>query len=436
MEEKTKTFSLVDVTKIPQKDTPEETDCVKYLHTRSYFNLATIVLKNVQLSAPYPSELNYEFLINPLPSGFLEGYQVKDNEGVFCKNEDIVKRQSGIFSEVAKQIAKGLFKSGVISISLPIRIFEPRSMLERYTDWWSFAPLLLRKAASQKDILEAFKNVICFSLSAMFLSTGQMKPFNPLLGESFEATFEDGTRIYLEHTSHTPCISNYLITDPDNMYRYSGYCDISVEGAMKMVFTNSVTMTQKGKSTVFLKKTGQTIHYQLPRVVIGGVVVGKRYVLLDGHMKFEDHENNLKAVIYFNKTHPNLKLRRIHDIYGQIFYHKFKKEPFYEEKLPKNPFPSDKKLIFSEITGSWLENIIFDNEIYWSVRDVYPPQILPVKSSLPSDPRYREDLVWLKKSLISPQYNKIYEDYAQSWKVALEIQQRHDRSLREKFKKK
>jgi hypothetical protein len=44
-----------------------------------------------------------------------------------------------------------------MSLSLPIRIFEPRSMLERYTDWFAFAPDLLDKAGSCKDKIEAFK---------------------------------------------------------------------------------------------------------------------------------------------------------------------------------------------------------------------------------------------------------------------------------------
>jgi hypothetical protein len=411
----------------------------KFLHPRSYFNLTTIVLKNVQLNAPYPRELKFEDLVNIYPVNFLEDYYVKDMEGVFCKSEEIVKKQGGVITDMAKQVAKGIFGfSGIVSISLPIRIFEPRSMLERYSDWWCFAPILLRKAAVVKDKLEAFKQVICFVLSAICLSSGQMKPFNPLLGETFEAGFEDGTILYMEHTSHTPCVSHYLMTDPDDLYKFSGYFDISLEGTMKILFNNSVTMVQKGKNSVYLKGTNQTISFQYPKMLLGGMIYGTRYVLIDGFMKFEDRENNMKAYIYFNKNHPNLKLRRVHDFYGQIYHHPYpkKKEQFFEEKMPKNPFPSDKKLIYSEITGSWLENIIFDNEIYWSVRDASPPQIYPVKQCAPSDSRYREDLIWLKRSLQFPDNTKSYEEYAQTWKVALEIQQRHDRSLRDKKKKK
>ena len=65
-----------------------------------------------------------------------------------------------------------------------------------------------------------------------------------------------------------------------------------------------------------------------------------------------------------------------------------------------------------------------------------PPQIYPQKECAPSDSRYREDLIWLKRSMKDEQNTKTYEDYAQTWKVALEIQQRHDRALRNEKKKK
>ena len=45
---------------------------------------------------------------------------------------------------------------------------------------------------------------------------------------------------------------------------------------------------------------------------------------------------------------------------------------------------------------------------------------------LPSDWRYREDLIWLKYG---------YMSIAHQWKLRLEVQQRHDRKLRLEHKK-
>lgn len=416
----------------------------KYLSNKSFFNLLTIAIKSIQLNSPFPSELAFDEVLLDLSeksSGeFLGGFEIKDNEGIICINEEVVKKQSGVFTDMAKQIAKGIFKSGPITLSLPVRIFEPRSMLERYTDWWVFAPILLKKAGQIPNKLEALKYVICFSLSAMYFSSGQMKPFNPMLGETFEAGFDDGTKIYMEHSSHIPCVSNYYICDKDNDYKFYGFYDISVEGMIKVVLTNYITCVQKGKQNVFLKETNQTINFQYPKLTLGGMIYGKRYVIWDGHMKFEDKTNNIKAVIYFNKAHSTLKNKRFHDIYGKIFYHDFSKEKkgteFYEHKVPKHPFPSDEKMVFAEITGSWLEGIYFDNKLYWNIKQNNPSAITAVKDPLPSDSRYREDLIWLKRSILYSDNTKEYEDYSQKWKLALEVQQRYDRSIRADKRKK
>lgn len=51
-----------------------------------------------------------------------------------------------------------------------------------------------------------------------------MKPFNPILGETLQATFADGSEIYCEHTSHHPPISNYLMYPKDKKgYIYYGF---------------------------------------------------------------------------------------------------------------------------------------------------------------------------------------------------------------------
>ena len=43
------------------------------------------------------------------------------------------------------------------------------------------------------------------------MSPSQRKPFNPYLGETMEAVYSDGSRLYMEHTSHHPPISNFYI---------------------------------------------------------------------------------------------------------------------------------------------------------------------------------------------------------------------------------
>lgn len=85
-----------------------------------------------------------------------------------------------------RQLAATLLKGLTIAhISLPIKIFEPRSSIQRIVDFWSFAPKFFNEAAKIDDHLERFKKVIAFALSSLYICTSQYKPFNPILGETF-----------------------------------------------------------------------------------------------------------------------------------------------------------------------------------------------------------------------------------------------------------
>mmetsp|Transcript_15717 Transcript_15717/g.24138 ORF Transcript_15717/g.24138 Transcript_15717/m.24138 type:complete len:110 (+) Transcript_15717:1237-1566(+) len=91
----------------------------------------------------------------------------------------------------------------------------------------------------------------------------------------------------------------------------------------------------------------------------------------------------------------------------------------------------DVKKQICTVEGSWLKNLYIDGKKYWDVDELVPKrqQYLLEKDGMvmPSDWRYREDLIWLKYG---------YTGIAQQWKLRLEVQQRHDRSLRNKFNKK
>ena len=416
--------------KEPIKFTQENLD-------KNSFCSMKIFNKSKEYQAPFPKRLTKNQLTYKYNPEYLKDFLIKDNLGIFCLNDEILNRQSGVLKALIVQLTQSILTGKHITISLPIRIFEPRSMIERYADWFSFAPDLLEKAAKCEDKLDTFKYVILFSLSSLFRSTEQLKPLNPHLGETYQCEWKDGSKFYIEHISHDPPISCIYITSGKNLFVVSGYIHMDLGGILKAMFKNAMLMIPKGKINIYFPGKNQNIAFHFPKINLGGVIWGTRYIYYYDHMKVEDIDNNLKAVIAFANSTKELKKKRIHDIYGKIFKYNYTNEeinkPFYCENIPSNPFPSNIGDIITEITGSWLEEIKFDDKVVFSIKESAPPLFYPDDNPLPSDSRFREDKIWLKHSFDNKKFSKAFEGYAQSWKLVLELQQRYERDQRQEY---
>ena len=51
--------------------------------------------------------------------------------------------------------------------------------------------------------------------------------------------------------------------------------------------------------------------------------------------------------------------------------------------------------VVAKITGSWLESVYWDNQKYWDIEKVDPAILIKADNPLPSDCRYRTDLIEL-----------------------------------------
>lgn len=136
--------------------------------------------------------------------------------------------------------------------------------------------------------------MIAFVFSSIHMCTSQDKPFNPLLGETLQGEFHDGTKFFCEHTSHHPPITNFLIEDIDGLYTMSGYYEIT--GKMEM---NSLISGLRGPNDIRFKD-GHHIRFGYPSYRLGGTVMGERSIELIGSCTFEDLTNHRKAVILMN----------------------------------------------------------------------------------------------------------------------------------------
>jgi hypothetical protein len=340
----------------------------------------------------------------------------------YTGTEEELAAQRGVVWDLVKSFGKNLVGSkDLIGISLPVRLFEPRSYLERLADGWWSAPIYLTRAAKTTDPIERFKLVITFVISGFWNTCENQKgkPFNPILGETFEATFEDGTQIYCEQASHHPPVTCWQVYGPDNLWHYYGY------GEWSAAFRgNSVKGHQFGPNLITFQD-GTTITYSLPEANVGGILFGDRIIEYLGTIDFRDEKNGLSCDVvidpkentgFFGGWFSGAKRKPTDYFKGDILrFH----NPADVNK--KNPTKEDYEVV-SKVEGSWLSCIEFDGEKYWNWHDslkVYTP--IKVEEPLPSDCRYRQDVQYLAKGEL---------EEAGEWKKRLEIKQRKEAALR------
>lgn len=360
-------------------------------------------------------------------SEVLYGLQINDKTGLVLVDPEIVKKFRGLVGEIMKQVFKLIFGS---PISLPVRIFEPKSTLSRICEYWSFAPVFLTQAAKASDALERLKLVITFSIAGLYLPTKQLKPFNPNLGETFQGELNDGSKIYAEHICHHPTISNYYLKHKEDLYYLSAFFDFTTATES---FGSTIKVYQKGPVSIcFKNKASDKVQYCMPTIkLLNSNSENNRSAIWFEDMIFVDVKNNLKAIISFGKDS-----KYIHGFQGKIINYnfpanyKFTQDQIVQEK--REISKANKLPALVNIKGSWLKEICFDNQQSWNIDHYLPSYIIPDEYVIPSDGRFREDLIWLYRSwnAKSEENRKLFETNSQNWKQLIELVQRSDREER------
>lgn len=382
---------------------------------------------NILNKAPPPTYIPFSIYSKPKPTKKKEvllGLEVNNHGILQCVDKAMLEKSKGVVSYVIKQIAKNIFSGlGVVAISLPVKIFEPRSALERVLDGFSYAPKYLSEACSKTDPIERMKLVITFAISGIYMRANQRKPFNPLLGETLEGAYSDGTKIYMEHTSHHPPISSYLIEGPKNA-NYKFYGNNEFVGNIKSG-GNILSILFRGPNVIEFPDE-QKIKFSNQSNKVKGLMWGDKLICMEGNLEFIDEENNLKAIVFMEPKKQEISTSEDPNYYEGVIY---EYNPDIKVKSPPDHVSAIKDSVeqISHLYGSWLENLIIDDNEVWNIDESIPFRVNFTKQVLPSDARYREDLIWLF-------YEN--EDYAQEWKSLLEVQQRNDKKLRVNCEKK
>lgn len=122
-------------------------------------------------------------------------------------------------------ILKSMIGKDMTKMTLPVSFNEPTSLLQRVAEDLEYTDLL-DIAADRSDSMERLVYVASYAASEYASTIGRVaKPFNPLLGETFEYVRPDkGYRFFVEQVSHHPPIGAAWAESPKWDYWVS-LCD-------------------------------------------------------------------------------------------------------------------------------------------------------------------------------------------------------------------
>ena len=400
--------------------------------------------ENGKLKSPSPIFIDNDEWCQPKDlskSEVLKGILIKDDVGLLLVDPFVCNKFSGMLGDLIKQVLKVVFGH---KISLNVKLFQPISLSQTLLNYFSFIPkFILPSLDPDLSPVERMKLVISLGISGLYMNAMQLKPFNPLICETFQGIF-DGIdtkiEVYSEQTSNYPTLTRYYILN--EMFKMYGFFDLSLETKS---LGNRIICYTKGINTIDFFKINEKIYLSIPSSqIVNAIAKDDRSAHYVGVMIFYDLKNNLRAFVQFAKD-----TKHISNIRGYIFHYtfpsnyKFNFDKEYEmfskidiNNLNKNNNIFTSKDIISTISGSWLHQLYFDGVKYWDIDVDIPTYIRPVYNCLPSDSRFREDLIWLYRSFFKSKNEEerlYYERLAQNWKLMIEKVQREERTQKAKL---
>ncbi|CAI9721037.1 Hypothetical predicted protein [Octopus vulgaris] len=243
-----------------------------------------------------------EELTRTQDSHFPTGYKYRTSlpKPMFSRND------FSIWSILKQCIGKELSK-----MTMPVIFNEPLSLLQRMAEHMEYA-YLLEKAGTATDPVERMQYVCAFAVSSMSSNWDRLgKPFNCLLGETFELQRNDlGFRLISEQVSHHPPISAFHVES--DLFQFHG----SIHPRLKF-WGKSVEVNPKGVITLELTKFGEVYTWSNVNCCVHNVIVGKLWVEHYGVMEVLNHKTKHKGVLTFKQS--GWFGRDLHKVEGYIY---------------------------------------------------------------------------------------------------------------------
>lgn len=250
------------------------------------------------------------------PSGMKSGtsvtqsksYSVPDSVGRKRRNKIPYKPNQSVnlWSIMKNCIGRDLSK-----IPMPVNFNEPLSMLQRLSEDLEYS-FILDRAAKCSSSQEQMAYVVAFSVSCYATTLYRVgKPFNPLLGETFELDRRDdlGFRMLSEQVSHHPPSAAMHVESKDcgKKSGWTLWTQITVTSKFRGKYLN---VTPVGTLHLIFHESGNHYTWSKVTITIHNIIVGKLWVDQSGDSIIVNHttgdycKHKYFAYSYFSRETP------------------------------------------------------------------------------------------------------------------------------------
>ncbi|XP_027015385.1 oxysterol-binding protein-related protein 8 isoform X5 [Tachysurus fulvidraco] len=275
--------------------------------------------------------------------------------GEASQTETVSEENKSLIWTLLKQVRPGMDLSKVV---LPTFILEPRSFLDKLSDYYYHADFL-SEAALEENAYNRIKKVVKWYISGFYKKPqGLKKPYNPILGETFRCMWihpktNSKTFYIAEQVSHHPPVSAFYVSNRKDGFCLSGSIlakskfygnslSAILDGEARLTFLNrgedyimnmpyahckgilygTMTLELAGQVTISCEKTGYSAQLEFKlkpflgssdsvNQISGKIKLGKEVLAtLEGHWDSEIFMNDKKSAVYETFWNPTLELRQ------------------------------------------------------------------------------------------------------------------------------
>jgi hypothetical protein len=298
------------------------------------------------------------------------------------------------------KLLKSMVGKDLTSLTLPAYLCEPLSFLQRLCEEFEYYSVI-DDAAGTADPYERLARIAAYSVSTYSATIGRTgKPFNPLLGETFQFYDErTGFHFLAEQVSHHPPISAFHCRSR----HFTSWGSITPRNKF---WGKTIEFHPDGPLHIVLHKTKEHFTWNKPTTTVHNLIIGELYLDHHGEVQVTNTTTGDYAILNLSKrrmfgagayrvdglvfTNKGVSKMRVHGTWSDALYADKVREGTVMASLDAEPSPTATSVLL------WKRNELPD----WSadqynmttfamgLNELAAP-LAPIL--LPTDTRYRPD---------------------------------------------